>query len=247
MAHSVLVMNPKGGCGKTTLATNLASYFANRGFATALYDFDRQRSSLHWLDQRPDHVPDIGKHSGWQPYHQPEPADWVVIDSPAQVSREDVRSLVTRADHLLIPVLPSPIDIHAAADFVAMLLLYGKIREAGKRIGVVANRVRTHTRAYAKLLRFLNSLGIPMVAVLRDTQNYIKAAEQGLGVFELHGTNTARDQHQWRPLLQWLGAPPLDIPATGQVLNPPTRGGETAARGTQNPPPAAVHTPFGRL
>jgi chromosome partitioning protein len=203
--HTILVLNPKGGCGKTTIATNLASYFASTGRKTALFDFDRQRSSLQWLDQRPQAAPPIHGMSGWNNLRYPDGVEVVVMDSPAQVDRPDLRSLLSRTDSVLIPVLPSPIDIRAVADFIGLLLIFGKIRETRKNVAVVANRVRLNTRVYDKLMRFLRSLNIPLVATLRDTQNYIRAAEQGLGVFDMHPPSLIqRDIEQWRPLLDYL-------------------------------------------
>jgi chromosome partitioning protein len=203
--HSILVLNPKGGCGKTTIATNLASYYARAGRSTALFDFDRQRSSLQWLDQRPGSAPSIHGMSGWDQRRFPDGTHVVVMDSPAQVDRQDLRSLLSRADTVLIPVLPSPIDIRAVADFIAVLLIYGKVRETHKNVAVVANRVRLNTRVYDRLMRFLRSLDIPFVATLRDTQNYIRAADQGLGIFDLHPPSLIeRDIEQWRPLLELI-------------------------------------------
>jgi chromosome partitioning protein len=107
-------------------------------------------------------------------------------------------------DTILLPVLASPIDIHAAAHFIQDLLLVGKIRTAGTRLAVVANRVRENTLIFRDLERFLSSLKLPLVATLRDSQNYIRAAEQGVGIHELEGSRAAPDRERWEPLVEWL-------------------------------------------
>lgn len=201
---TVLVLNNKGGCGKTTVATNLASYFASRGCRTVLFDLDRQRSSLHWLAQRPKWRAAIHGESGWQQRRFPPGTEWVIMDAPAQVDERELNQLLRRAQHVVIPVLPSPIDIRAAADFIGRLILQGRIRDRGRRIGVVANRMKENTVAAQKLRRFLDSLDIPMVAELRDTQNYLHAAERGIGIFEMEPALVRTDLVQWRNLVGWL-------------------------------------------
>ncbi len=207
-----IVLNPKGGCGKTTIATNLAAWYAQR-FNTALLDYDPQASSAHWLDRRGHdwpviegvrayerHVPNVTR--AWLT-HNPQ-LERVVIDAPAAVAGHQLVDMVKRVDTILIPVQPSPIDIQAAADFVRDLLLEGKVRAMDVRVGVVANRVRTNTRIYASLQRFLASLRLPFLTSLRDTQNYVKAADQGVGIHELADRSVSKDVEQWEPLVRWL-------------------------------------------
>ncbi len=210
---TVLVLNNKGGCGKTTVATNLASYFASRGSQTVLFDLDRQRSSLQWLTQRPAWRAAIHGASGWQQRRFPPGTEWVIMDAPAQVAERELDQLLRRAQHVVIPVLPSPIDIRAAADFIGQLILRGRIRDRGRRIGVVANRVKEHTVAAQKLKRFLDSLDIPLVGELRDTQNYLHAAERGIGIFEMEPALVRTDLAQWQDLVGWLLRERLDAGA----------------------------------
>ncbi len=203
--RTIMTLNAKGGCGKSTLATNLASFFANGGARVVLADFDAQQSSLEWLAARPSARPAIaGLDATRQPLRVPRSTDILLMDAPAAVHGKDLTALVRRAETLLIPVLPSPIDIRAAAHFIAELLTVGKVSRRETRLAVVANRVREHTLIYQSLEAFLNSLKIPFVATLRDTQNYIRAAERGLGIFELAPSAVEQDLEQWKPLLRWL-------------------------------------------
>ena len=210
--YSILVVNFKGGCGKTTISTNLASYFSNAGLKTVLFDFDRQRSSLRWLDRRSDKQPGIEGVTGWGVRRYPEGTECVIMDAPAQLDKKELLVLIARADKVIIPVLPSPIDIDAAADFIGTLLVHGKVRDRGKSVCVVANRVRANTLVYGRLLKFLKTLNIPFVASLRDTQNYIHAVEKGIGIFELPPSFVADDISRWEPLIKWIED---DMPGPG--------------------------------
>jgi chromosome partitioning protein len=206
--QKIMVLNPKGGCGKTTLATNLASFFAQQGGKVALADFDPQGSSIDWLAVRPAERPTIYHVSLDEDRDKlllPLGMDCVIMDAPAAVHGKELKRHVKRAQTLLIPVLPSPIDIRAAARFVEELLLVGRVSRQETRIAVVANRVKEHTLIYHTLQRFLNSLDIPFLTTLRDSQNYIRAAERGLGVGELPPALAAPDVEQWQPILKWLG------------------------------------------
>ncbi len=211
--HRILVLNAKGGCGKTTLATNLASYYADQGRVTALLDYDPQGSSMRWLSLRDAERPAIHGIAAFQRRRDvtrafqmrlPMEAERVIMDVPAGVSGLGLVEYVQRVDTILVPVLPSPIDIHAAAHFIQDLLLVGKIRSSGVRLAVVANRVRENTLAFQDLERFLSTLKLPLVAILRDSQNYIRASEQGLGVHELEKSRTVSDRARWAPLVEWL-------------------------------------------
>jgi len=204
--QTILVLNAKGGCGKTTLATNLASYYATHGMKTVLADFDPQRCSLEWLALRdPVYYYEIeGVDAIEQRLRFARDVDRVILDAPARVSGRPLTDLVRRADVILIPVLPSPIDMRAAAHFIADLLLKAKIREGDRKVAVVANRVREYTLIYHDLEKFLKHLDIPFVAHLRDTQNYIHAAEKGLGIFDMPWHLVEQDIQQWQPLLRWI-------------------------------------------
>jgi len=203
--HSILMLNAKGGCGKTTVATNLASYFAALGNSVVLADFDPQGSSVAWLAARPRERPSITGVAAWRdPVRGSERPDYLIIDAPGRPAGSELKYLIRHANHVIIPILPSPIDIRAGAHFIHDLLLTCKaLRHEGK-LGIVANRVRESTLSYQRLQRFLNSLQIPFITSLRETQNYIRAAETGLGIFEMPTNLAATDQVQWQPLLAWL-------------------------------------------
>jgi len=205
--RTIMVLNAKGGCGKTTLATNIASFYAQRGLSVALADMDPQGSSLDWLQARPENRPAIRGIAGWkEPLRHSRDTDYLIIDAPAAVHGKDITELVRRAQTVVIPVLPSPIDIRAATHFIHELLLVGKVSRQQTKIAVVANRVRENTLIYHALERFLKRLDIPFVATLRDTQNYIRAAERGLGIFELAPSLVSHDLEQWRSLTRWLNS-----------------------------------------
>jgi chromosome partitioning protein len=200
-----MLLNAKGGCGKSTLASNLASYYAATGNTVALVDFDPQKSGLEWLAARSeDDWEIIGIDGTEENFKIPRNLDIVIYDVPAGISGKELSAMVRRADTLIIPVLPSPIDIRAASHFIRDLLLVGKISRKQTKLAVVANRVRENTLVYHKLEKFLNSLKIPFVATLRDTQNYIRAEERGLGIFEMAPSAVAHDLEQWESLLKWL-------------------------------------------
>lgn len=202
-ARSILVINSKGGAGKSTLTSNLASYYAVRGYRTALFDFDRQMSGVRWLQRRPREVPEITGVTGWT-FRDFDSYERVIMDPPAQIQNKDMAMLVARSDVVIVPVLPSPIDIHAAADFIRDLLVDGKVRHSNKPVCVVANRVRTNTVMYDQLRRFLGSLKIPFVTTFRDSQNYTHASMKGIGVFEMNRDIVAQDLQHWRPLIEWI-------------------------------------------
>lgn len=199
----ILVVNPKGGCGKTTITTNLASYYALWDVPVALLDLDPQQSSLEWLAQRSK---TLGPIEGIDGSHGrmsiPDGIERVVVDAPARTTETQMRKYIDYADEVIIPVLPSPIDIRAAGHFIGDLMLENMLRKS--RIGLIANRVRENTRIYANLESFLNKLKIPLVTHLRDTQNYIRAAGQGMGVFEMPPYLVDRDMESWKPLISWV-------------------------------------------
>ncbi len=217
LSQRIIITNAKGGCGKTTIATNLASHYASTGKVVRLFDHDAQSSSLQWNNRRsqqhhPIHAVDASRRSdhhmtrSWQLRVPPE-TDVAIIDTPAGIDVYELASLFAEHDYLIIPVLPSPIDIHATAHFIKDLLLIGKARKRQIRMCVVANRVRKNTLMYHALERFLFTLKIPFVTSFRDTQFYAKAIEQGVGVQELRHSKTSLDQDQWAPLIRWLDAP----------------------------------------
>ncbi len=209
----VLILNPKGGSGKTTVATNLAGYFASCGCRPLLADHDPQGSSTRWLKKRapPQSLihgvaafeRNVRVTRAWQ-MRIPADVDHVVVDTPAAIAAQDFPEMTRDADAIIVPVLPSDIDIHACSKCIADLLLIAKVKRNEQRIGVVANRVRRNTLIYRSLMRFLATLGIPVVATLRDSQNYVRAAEIGIGIHEMKGREAAQDLEDWVPLLAWL-------------------------------------------
>jgi chromosome partitioning protein len=209
----IVVLNPKGGCGKSTLTVNLSGYLASRGNSVAIMDFDPQGSSMRWLKQRPGnsaHIQGIAAFDvrssatrSWQ-LRVPSNIKYLVVDSPASVPAENLAELTSGAHAILIPVLPSDIDVHAASQLMKDLLLIAKVSRRMGRIGVVANRVRENTVSYKKLMRFLNSLAISVVGVLRDSQHYVHSAEQGLSIHEMHANRLQQDTKSWQPIFDWL-------------------------------------------
>ena len=219
----ILVTNPKGGCGKTTITTNIASHYARKGKTVRLFDHDSQNSSLDWINRRPaEHAAiagvDASKNSdhrltrSWKMRVPPE-TDVAIIDSPAGIDVSELVTLFQKNDSVLIPVLPSPIDIHATSDFIKALLNTGQVQTKSIRLAVIANRVRRNTRMYHSLEQFLFSLDIPFISSLRDTQLYALAIELGVGVAEIPGSRNMTDNEQWAPIVRWLDTPVLREPA----------------------------------
>jgi chromosome partitioning protein len=211
--QQILVMNSKGGCGKTTVTTNLASYFAYQGLKTAIVDYDPQRSSLHWIKTRPpgsaeiygaDAAPQTGGALRSIKMYVPNDVQRVVIDAPAGVDRLVLQEMVRRADCIVIPVGPSSIDVHATADFIKDLFLVGRIRKHNTKVAVVANRVRSSMPVYEPLERFLQSLKLPFLTRISDADEYIMAVEQGMGLYDMDSEKTAQQRAEFAPLIEWL-------------------------------------------
>jgi chromosome partitioning protein len=211
--NKIVVINPKGGCGKTTLSTNLAAWFAKRGPVPAIMDCDPQGSTMTWIERRPPSNPPIHgiaayKRSmqatrSWQ-LRVPNETNNLIVDSPASLSHDDLREVTRDASSILVPVLPSSIDIHAASRCIADLLLVAKVDRRDKKLAVVANRTRKNTKSFEKLMRFLDSLGIPIIAVLRDSQNYVHAAEEGIGICEMQPYKVKKDVAELAKIVEWL-------------------------------------------
>jgi chromosome partitioning protein len=209
----IVVLNPKGGSGKTTIAVNLAGYFASRQQRPVLMDYDPQGSSTRWASKRdPAHPkvhlieaherdPRVTRSFQLRP---PPGATHVIVDTPAAVTSQGMIELTRQSDKIIVPVLPSDIDISACSRCIRDLLLVAKIRRQDNRLGVIANRVKTNTVVYKSLLRFLETLGIPVVATFRDSQNYIRAVEYGVGIHEMKSPQVREDTKAWEPLINWL-------------------------------------------
>lgn len=240
MSLRIVVVNPKGGSGKTTIATNLLGAYAGAGRATALIDQDRQGSATRWLAKRAASLPAIHGIAAYQETPAnvtrtfammvPPDTERVVVDTAAALSRHELADAVKNADKILVPVLPSDIDIHAAARCIGDLLVHARVPRGPTRLGVVANRVKRNTLTYKHLMRFLDSLGVPIVAVLRDVQAYVRAAEQGQGICELTASEAGPELRQWRGLMRWIDhdlLPAPKMPRDDSAPSTPT----TPARG----------------
>ena len=210
----VMLLNPKGGSGKTTLATSLASHYAATGLATVLVDHDAQGSSSRWLRVRPAAEPAIHGIEAWRSpagvtrsFHMriPGGTERVVVDTPAGFRPPQLLDLIRQADCVLVPVLPSHIDIDAVSAFLGELRRVEPVRCGTTRVAVVANRVRRRTAILRELDGFLHRAGFPFVAKLRDSQRYVRAAERGRGVLEGDPRQVRLDRMEWQPVLGWLG------------------------------------------
>ncbi len=215
--NKIVILNPKGGCGKSTLATNLAACYANSGSTPAVMDYDRQGSTMDWLERRPDELPAIHGIAAYKKSMQatrswqlrvPNDTRTLIIDSPASLDHDRLRELTRDSTSSLVPVLPSSMDIHAASRCIADLLLVAKVNRNDRKLAVIANRTRKNTRSFATLMRFLDSLGIPIVAVLRDSQNFVHSAEEGIGVCEMQPSRATPDVEQIQKIVSWLEAWP---------------------------------------
>ena len=211
--NKIVVINPKGGCGKTTLSTNIASYFAKRGPIPAIMDCDPQGSSMTWIERRPVSKPPIHGIAAYKKTMQatrswqlrvPNETENLIVDSPASLNHDDLREVTRDASSILVPVLPSSIDIHAASRCISDLLLVAKVDRRDRKLAVVANRTRKNTKSFEKLMRFLDSLGIPIIAVMRDSQNFVHAAEEGIGICEMQPSRVKKDMEQLEKIIAWL-------------------------------------------
>ncbi len=202
--RAVLIANPKGGAGKTTLATNLAGYFANDGRKVTLCDLDRQQSALRWMAFRdPSVAPVTGYYAGNQlVLNMPREADWVVLDAPAGLQGYKLSDYLREVDKVLVPLVPSIFDMAATEDFLNSIR--SEMRGRKNAIGIVAMRVDPRTRAAGMLEEFLKHFDIPIVTYLRNTQNYVNVAAAGATVFDPPRSKHRREMEQWEPLLRWV-------------------------------------------
>ncbi len=233
MLQKIVVLNPKGGSGKTTIATNLAACFATQGFKPALMDMDAQGSSSRWLSKRPRELAAVHGIAGYErnlrvtrtfAMRVPTECERLIVDTPAAIAPQDLPDITRCASAIIVPVLPSDIDIHAATRCIGDLLLIAKVKREERRLAVVANRVKKHTRIYRSLMRFLESLDIPVVTTLRDSQNYVRASESGTGLFEMKPRLVREDTDQWQPLLGWIAQRPgmaVELPAAQALAASP--------------------------
>lgn len=213
--RKIVIVNSKGGSGKTTITVNLASALAKRGEQVALMDLDPQGSSMRWLSHRSEELPGISGIAAFRSdakstrSFQLSPAPGtttLIVDTPAGLDRRGLEAATRGADAVLMPVMPSDIDIHAATHCIADLLLGCKGGNNSKRMGIVANRVKANTRNRQRLERFLETFDIPVVATLRDSVNYTRSAETGQGLLEMPRWQTHKDIEDWERLVSWVVA-----------------------------------------
>jgi chromosome partitioning protein len=209
MLKSFLIANPKGGCGKTTLATNLAGWFARQGHRVMLGDIDRQQSAREWLKLRPQGLPPI---RSWdiapgEPARPPKDTTHVVLDTPAGLHGKKLDVVVKSIHRVIVPLQPSIFDILATRAFLDVLLEEKAVRNQKTFVAVVGMRVDARTRAAHELERFLEGLDVPVLGFLRDTQVYVQAAAHGLTLFDLSPARAEKDLPQWQGIIDWVNAP----------------------------------------
>ena len=241
--QKIVVINSKGGSGKTTVSVNLAASLAACGERTALLDLDPQASSMRWLKQRPKDLPPISGIAGFRSdsnlarsFQLTPPADTtaLVLDTPAGLDRRGLEAATRGADAILMPVMSSDIDIHAATHCIADLLLGSRTTSSGsRRFGIIANRVKPNTRGGKRLERFLENFDIPVVATLRDSVNYTRSVETGQGLIDLPRWQVQKDRGAWDDIVEWVAA-------LNQSSGEPTKGPLRVGLG------GAVRLAFGR-
>jgi chromosome partitioning protein len=204
----VVIANPKGGSGKSTLSTNIAGYLANSGHQVMLGDADVQRSSKFWVSQRPEVLPKIAT---WEyeadliytakPFKD---TTNVVIDTPGGLSGWRMQEVIGRADKIIVPIMPSMFDMQATNAFIVKLLQLKRAHTS--QVAVIGNRVDARTVAAANLKIFMDTLNVPVLTYLRDTQYYVHMAAHGLSMFDITPSKVQRDLEQWKPICDWLDA-----------------------------------------
>jgi chromosome partitioning protein len=202
----IVVANPKGGAGKSTMSTNIAGYFASQGHQVMLGDADTQQSSKFWLTQRPSTLPAI---STWE--YQPDlvltakpprGTTHVVIDTPGGISGWRLQEVIERADKVIVPVMPSVFDMQATNEFINQLMQM--TAKLPTDVGVVGNRIDSRTISALNLRKFIESLHVPVLSYLRDTQYYLHLAAHGLSIFDITPSKVQKDLEQWAPICEWL-------------------------------------------
>jgi chromosome partitioning protein len=205
--RTILVASSKGGAGKSTVSTNLAAYFAVEGKATALLDADRQRSATHWCEKRAHMesavLPLDGTRKGWDK-SLPEGIQRLVVDAPAGAMGEDLTAFLDIADAVIVPVLPSAIDLEATVPFLNTLVAHPRVKKGKLPVGILANRLKPWTSASQQAVGQLKAWPYPVVGELRDTQAYVLMAALGKSLFDYHSEQIRSHQEDWAPLLRWL-------------------------------------------
>ncbi|MFA6969882.1 MAG: ParA family protein [Gallionella sp.] len=199
---TILIANPKGGSGKTTLSVNIAGFLANQGQRVAMLDLDRQKSAALWVATRPADLPEIvtlESSKGEDCLN-----DWLVIDSPAGLHGKNLAHALRLSHKIIVPISPSLFDLNASRDFLQILAEEKEVRAGRCQIGVVGMRMSARTRAACALENFLADSGLPVLAYLRETQVYVNAAFEGKSLFDLPPHLALRELEQWDFMLNWL-------------------------------------------
>ena len=205
--RAILVANPKGGSGKTTLATNLAGYLAKQNQRVVMWDLDQQKSSLNWLALRSPKLPAItrlGLERSETSQRVMEKNDWLILDSPAGIRGKNLSHALKLAHKIIVPVQPSVFDMVATRDFIDRLMVEKTIKKRKAFIGIVGMRVDPRTRAASTLEQFLSQYDLPILTYLRDTMMYVNSAFNGKSIFDLPLYQAERDLMQWQPLTTWV-------------------------------------------
>ena len=235
-ARRILVINGKGGCGKTTIATNLAVAFAKRGDNVALMDNDPQASSTHWASLRDAELPAVHAIAKYErpnmyqtqtfKHRVPTGTDVAIIDGHSNARGSDLDDLLRHTDVILVPMLPSAIDIRAGGRFIADLLTHRLYRAAPRPVGVIANRIQPNTPTHEKLMHFLGCLDVPVVAQFRDSPVYTDAVETGQGVVDMLDVRAARKETtQWKQLVSWIDEQSASNPSVTSLRLRPRAAG----------------------
>ncbi|MDG1097288.1 MAG: ParA family protein [Methylophilaceae bacterium] len=200
----ILIANPKGGSGKTTLSTNLAGYFASQDRKVCLLDLDKQQSSKGWLKRRPDALPKITDANSHSALAKKKNIDIVIIDSPAGIRGDKLSDSVKDADWVIVPMQTSTYDINATQEFIDILKAEKAVRKERTFVAMLGMRVALRTKAAENLTQYLDESGFPVIGNLRNAQIYSHTAEQGISIFDMPAYKAKKDIEQWSPLLKWI-------------------------------------------
>lgn len=199
---TLLIANPKGGAGKTTVSTNLAGWLASQGEDVYLWDLDRQKSSLLWLSLRPAHLPPI--HRLDSKTKTDKKSGWLVLDSPAGLHGDHLAEILKRAHKVIVPLVPSPYDMDATRVFLDEILGDKSVKKGKADVAIIGMRVDARTKAAERLDEFLAPIDLPVLTHLRETMNYVNAAFEGKSIFDMAPSQVEKDLEQWEPIIEWV-------------------------------------------